>query len=489
MLRTIESITSSGRLLLVAIAAVLAACSDTTEVRRVSAVHVSPASHTLIVGETAALTARAVDDAGAPIDGRDVAWSTTDASVATVTSAGVVRAISPGSAVVRAGVENKAGEAVIVVTPAPVARVRVDPAALALTAGDVRTLVAVALDVSGSELPGRSATWTSSNASVAEVDANGRVVAHQPGEAIVTATVEGRSADAAVTVSRVPVAAIAVTPTAIVLDVGKSRQLTAIVTDAAGNRLTDRVVEWTTDYPTVAVVSGSGLVAAQAPGYATITARAEGKTFSLAVTVSNGELDPMPYDLVYHRTYAGAVGEIMILGTAEGSRPVRVNAGNVSRQPSPSPDGNRIAFYVSQRECTGEQTDDIFAVDRDGLNMKRLTSELGYDGEPAWSPNGGRIAYRHVDGTTGQSSLWVMDADGSHKRQLTNLFNEEHDLTHPAWSPDGSQIAFASTASGATGYVSAIWVMNADGSNARRLTTLQGQMHTPAWSPFLPPAK
>ena len=78
--------------------------------------------------------------------------------------------------------------------------------------------------------------------------------------------------------------------------------------DAAGNRLTDRTVIWTTDSPTVAQVSGSGLVWATGPGYATITATCEGKSFSLAVTGTNGELDLMPQDLVYHRTTPKALG-------------------------------------------------------------------------------------------------------------------------------------------------------------------------------------
>jgi hypothetical protein len=130
----------------------------------------------------------------------------------------------------------------------------------------------------------------------------------------------------------------------------------------------------------VTSVSAAGLIAAAGPGYATITATSEGKTFSVAVTVTDGEEDAMPYDLIYHRTTETASGEIIILGTAAMSTPFRVNAGNVSRQPTASPNGNRIAFFVSQRELTGELTDDIFAVDRNGLNIKRLTSEPGFDG-------------------------------------------------------------------------------------------------------------
>jgi uncharacterized protein YjdB len=84
-----------------------------------------------------------------------------------------------------------------------------------------------------------------------------------------------------------PVAAIGVGPTALLLKIGQTRQLTAIVTDAGGHQLLDRVVSWETDSPNVATVSGGGLVMATGPGYVTIIATCEGKTFSVAATVTD----------------------------------------------------------------------------------------------------------------------------------------------------------------------------------------------------------
>lgn len=84
---------------------------------------------------------------------------------------------------------------------------------------------------------------------------------------------------------RVDVASVAAGPTALVLKVGQTKQLIAVVMDADGHRLSDRVVTWETDSPDVAVVSDAGLVQATGLGYVTIIVKCEGKTFGLAATV------------------------------------------------------------------------------------------------------------------------------------------------------------------------------------------------------------
>jgi uncharacterized protein YjdB len=83
----------------------------------------------------------------------------------------------------------------------------------------------------------------------------------------------------------VAVASVAAHPTALVLRVGQSQQLIAVVMDADGHPLRDRVVTWETDSPDVAVVSDAGLVRAIGLGYVTISVTCEGKTFGLAGTV------------------------------------------------------------------------------------------------------------------------------------------------------------------------------------------------------------
>jgi TolB protein len=241
-------------------------------------------------------------------------------------------------------------------------------------------------------------------------------------------------------------------------------------------------VTWSVDNRDAAGITSSGLLWGIAPGYVTVTATCEGKTFSVAATIENGELDPLEYDLLYYRNTSDAWGELMILGTTGNAAPIRLNAGNVSRMPTASPDGQRIAFAVSMKELgTNAQIDDIYAVDRNGMNMKRLTSEPGVDAEPAWSPKGDRIAYRRLDLVTGLSSIWVMDADGANKVNLTEALEGAYSVGAPSWSPDGNRIAFSTVTRNGTR--SAIWTMNADGSDQQqRTSSMEGFDTEPSWS-------
>ena len=143
--------------------------------------------------------------------------------------------------------------------------------------------------------------------------------------------------------------------------------------------------------------------------------------------------------------------------------------------PGWSPDGTRIAFQ-SFRDGNSE----IYAMNADGSDQTRLTTNPGPDLLPAWSPDGARIAYVSRVGE-GSEEIYVMDADGSNKVRLTfNLAGDEF----PTWSPDGAKIAYTSTRGGRK----EIYVMNADGSSQVPLVQLppSGVFHrheAPAWSP------
>jgi Tol biopolymer transport system component len=187
---------------------------------------------------------------------------------------------------------------------------------------------------------------------------------------------------------------------------------------------------------------------------------------------------------VYYRMTAASNSELFVLEPGSGKAPVRLNAGTVSRTPTPSPDGSRVAFAVSMDVLgTGEHIDDIFAVDVNGLNMKRLTTAVGYDGSPAWSPTAPRIAYQHWE-IDGRSDIWVMNADGSAPVNLTPDMSAAGFRSAPAWTRDGTRLAFAQVENGAAGSTASIWSMRADGSDKRQLTsTLTGFDASPTWSP------
>ena len=133
-----------------------------------------------------------------------------------------------------------------------------------------------------------------------------------------------------------------------------------------------------------------------------------------------------------------------------------------------SPDGRRIAFASKPHWCmTGHssvllrRTTDIYVMNADGSGTRKLTHNARYNAEPAWSPDGRKIAFRST--RNGNRDIYVMNADGSGKRNLTR--NAAWD-SRPSWSPDGRKIAFVSNRDGRL----EAHVMNADGSGQRSLT-------------------
>jgi len=142
--------------------------------------------------------------------------------------------------------------------------------------------------------------------------------------------------------------------------------------------------------------------------------------------------------------------------------------------PAWSPDGTRIAF-----ELGGMSFSEIWVMKADGREPKRLTSPTwGASFQPKWSPDGKKLAFALFSFKNKQHDIFVMDADG---RNLTNLTRTiKTDENFPAWSPDGKKILFSSTDQKHPG----IWIMDADGGN--RLPLIPARKGTNAagsWSP------
>ena len=167
----------------------------------VASVDVTPPSGSLEVGSTLQLTATPRDAQGFPLT-RAISWSTSNPSVATVSTAGLVTAVAPGGPIaIIASVEGKQGTAAISVVPVPVASVTVSLAASDLTVGQTTQAAVLLRSATGTQLSGRTVTWTSSSNTVATVTQAGLVTAVAAGQATITASVEGRSGSATVTVT------------------------------------------------------------------------------------------------------------------------------------------------------------------------------------------------------------------------------------------------------------------------------------------------
>lgn len=139
--------------------------------------------------------------------------------------------------------------------------------------------------------------------------------------------------------------------------------------------------------------------------------------------------------------------------------------------PAWSPDGAQIAFVANQ---AGPRDDDIIVMNADGSDMRRLTDNPGIDTQPDWSPDGSRIVFASQRDPEFFTQIYVMDAAGGNVTALTA--SPPAIASGPRWSPDGAQIAY--TVRDNAGDLQ-VWMMDADGSNPRPVT--QGAV--PVWSP------
>jgi hypothetical protein len=170
---------------------------------------------------------------------------------------------------------------------------------------------------------------------------------------------------------------------------------------------------------------------------------------------------------------------------ADGSNQIQVldDPGD-DRYPSFSPDCSKIVYRSSRDGDATVGDPEIWVMNADGTNPVQLTSNGIFDSAPAWSPDGAQIAFERSQATNSEGTgvgyptdeIWVMNADGTNQRQLTN--NSAHD-EGPAWSPDGTQMVFTSERDGN----SEIYLMNADGTDQRRFTNDPALDESPDWGP------
>jgi uncharacterized protein YjdB len=258
----------------------------------VATVTVQPASVSLDTGKTTQLVAVVKDAAGATLTGRVVSWTSADTAVARVAVDGVVRGVRAGTVTITASAEGKSGTSTVSVTapPTPVATVTVQPATASVDTGKTVQLTVVLRDAAGGTLTGRTVTWSSSSAA-ATVSSGGLVSGVAAGSATITASSEGKSGTATITVNAppappAPVASVTVQPSIATLNTGSGLQLSAVLKDAAGGTLTGRQVTWSSSNSGVVGVSANGLATGIAAGTATVTATSEGQSGGATITVN-----------------------------------------------------------------------------------------------------------------------------------------------------------------------------------------------------------
>jgi len=260
----------------------------------ISSVSVSPSSVSLVAGGTRQLTATVKDGSGNVITGQTIAWSSSNSSVGSVSSSGLVTAGQTGSATITAAVGGKSGSATLSVAAGAVSSISITPGSASVTAGNTQQLTATVKDASGNVITGQTVTWSSSDATIVAVSSSGVVTGALVGQATITAAAGGKSATATVAVAAGAVNSIAVSPSSGSVVAGSTLRLSAKATDVAGNTVTTATFTWTSSATSIATVSSTGLVTGVAAGSANITAASSGKSKAAAVTVTAAAPPPPP---------------------------------------------------------------------------------------------------------------------------------------------------------------------------------------------------
>ena len=245
---------------------------------KAASITVTPDKVNLNAGETKQLTKTI-----APEDttNKNVTWSSSNESVATVTEDGLIKAIAKGTAVITAAAEDGSdvkGTCTVTVTDTDTdikaASITVTPDKVNLNAGETKQLTKT---IAPEDTTNKNVTWSSSNESVATVTEDGLIKAIAKGTAVITAAAEDGSdvkGTCTVTVTEnatpkiIKVSSIAITPKSVSLKKGAASQLRASI---APSNATNKAVLWASNKSSVASVSQSGLVRAISAGTATIT--------------------------------------------------------------------------------------------------------------------------------------------------------------------------------------------------------------------------
>jgi len=311
----------------------------------VATVTVSPVGVTLLPGDTARLVAVAWNARGDTLAGKPMGWTSSDSSVAAVSSSGLVTARAPGVATISAAAEGKSGEGIVAVV-SRIATLVVSINGDTLFTGDSTFWSAMAYDSAGNWLLGRPIAWSVADSDVVRGRPTGSdfwLKGRAPGVAWVKATSEGVSDSARMWV-RNRVGSVAIGPDTGTVLIGDTLRLGATVHDTAGNLLTDRRVTWDVLLGPAAVDS-TGLLRAVAGGSTTVRARSETKAdtalyqFRIAGTFSQvavGDVHTCGITTA-GATYCWGNGDYGQLGTGGGTEgvhlsPVLITSGIVFSQ-------------------------------------------------------------------------------------------------------------------------------------------------------------
>lgn len=263
----------------------------------------APANSKVTVSQTVqpTLTLRDTANNVIPSLGRPVVWSSSNEGVAVVSQTGLVTTRKAGTATITASPSENPQVSCSVGVEAVdsrIAQVVVTPRTGSLRLGLPVAFNALLLDSTRAQIPGgRVVTWSTNTPTVVQVTQAGIVTGLSLGTARVIATAEGVADTVSLTVTKIPVARVQVTPLQVSLLEGTSQQFNLTVTDSAGTIVTDREVNWIIGDPSKASVTQTGLVTAISAGTTSVAAIVESLAGQAVLIVQ-----PVPVDSIRVQT-------------------------------------------------------------------------------------------------------------------------------------------------------------------------------------------
>lgn len=269
---------------------------------------------------------------------------------------------------------------------------------------------------------------------------------------------------------------------------GGSAVLRAAALDAEGRALPDLIPSWRSLDEDVATVSQNGQVTGIRVGSTRVVADVQGKTDTADITVLG--IPGLSHNLVYAADDFDAAGGVYELDIRQPvAQPRRlIDLGGVS-EVSASPDERHLAVVVRKE---GRKV--IVVVDRLGETAVTVADGYGGNDQPAWSPDGTMIAFRRWNGAAAPgplnpSDIWVVSAEGSAPRNLTDDLDARVSASQPTWSPEPPygtlRIAYATERASEGAVSGSIFSMQSNGDDKRRLSLpVDAIDREPSWSPL-----
>ena len=255
-------------------------------VRTITTVTVSSPTLTPKQGDAVQLTAVARDQFGDVVPGTAATWSSSAPAVATVSATGLLQALAGGSVTVTATINGVPGTLALTITPRVTTTVTVSSPTASPSVGETVQLTVVARDQFGDVVPGRPATWSTSDAKVGTISPTGLLQAVAPGTVVATATIDAVPGSLTLTVVPGTVASVTVSAPTLTPKEGDAVQLTATARDPFGNVIPGVTATWSVSDDALAGVSATGLLQTYATGTVQAKATMAGVSGTASLTVT-----------------------------------------------------------------------------------------------------------------------------------------------------------------------------------------------------------